>query len=155
MVLLLRFQIPQLLCLCWLKVWWRKEGKYSFWLNKYLTVHTSFYLFFVVNKSEILNINKEKTNNIPQIGTSGRVEISLLKLPYCLYLKDALPSESFGPGEEEMNCICLIVSFLGKQEWRSQGWGTGSFEALIDTDMSHEQDVVPKDEPEQGCSTDH
>lgn len=82
----------------------------------------------MVNNSEIQNINKKQTTLTLQIRTSGRVEISLVRLPYCLYLKDALSSESFGPGEEEMNHICLIVSFLDKQEWRSPGWDTRNFE---------------------------
>lgn len=59
----------------------------------------------MIDNSEIPNINKKQTKNItpnPRIRTRGRVEISLVKLPYCLYLKNALCLESFGPGEEEI-----------------------------------------------------
>lgn len=102
-----------------MKGWWRKEKNTAFDSISILLYILLFNLFFVVNSSEIPNINKKQTNNTtpnPHIRTSGRVEISLVKLPYCLYLDDALCSESFGPGEEEMNRVFLVVSFLDKQE---------------------------------------
>lgn len=74
----------------------RKEENTAFGISN--SLHCTYFLlslFFVVN-NEILNTKRSKKTQPTKtkIGISGRIELSVVKLPYCLYLKDALSSES-------------------------------------------------------------